>query len=78
MNIVRARGSSGRRSSASIRPSRMKSGESRSALAVWVATPIEPFLGALAFGELPRRLSQSPKLRSITAAIRSSLSLKCQ
>ena len=40
MNIVRARGSSGRRSSASINPSLMKSGESNSALAVWTATPL--------------------------------------
>ena len=77
MYIARARGSTGLRSSASISPRRRKSGESSTALAVPAATSINRSRASRSSGNC-QTLSQLAKLRSMTAAIRSSLSLKCQ
>jgi len=55
----------------------MKSGESIRALAICIAKPTRRSRAAPASGT-SHALSQSAKLRSITAAIKSSLSLKCQ
>ena len=76
-NIARARGSTGRRSSASIRPRRRKSGESSSALAICMATTARRSRAAPSAGSCHAE-SQRAKLHSMTAAIKSSLSLKCQ
>ncbi|MFA9218063.1 MAG: Crp/Fnr family transcriptional regulator [Sphingomonadaceae bacterium] len=76
-NFVLACSSTGRRSRASFNPNLKKSGVSCSALATCVPisrarSPALPVVGRR------RAFDHSSKLRSITAAMRSSLSAKCQ